>query len=91
MAPETAVSERGGDAWSAGVPVALADGFDVPTAFEAVTVMFTGVPMARPGIVQVVAGALALQECPAASVARYEVTAVPPFEVGGVQATIADW
>src|SRR5690242_16617248 len=75
------------------IGVTLADGADaalVPAAFAAVTVNVYAVPLVRPVIVALVAGAATLTDKPpGAAVTVYPVIALPPLDAGAVHDTVA--
>ncbi len=76
----------GDQGWVAGVAGAPIAAIDSPTELVATTVKVKLVPLVRPVMVHVVAGAVAVQEAPKGdAVAVYEVMAEPPFDAGAVQ------
>src|SRR5262245_1269934 len=91
--PATALTPVGAPGGRAGTPgLDPADAVPVPTAFVAVTVNVYVVPFVRPVTVALVAvpAAVAVRP-PGDAVTVKPVIALPPFESGAVQVTVACW
>ena len=89
--PIVAVNEVGGVGKPAGTDAGeIADATPVPMLFIAFAVNVYGVPFVSPVILQLVAGAIAVQVAPLLAVTKYEVIGSPPSSEGGDHETTVD-